>query len=231
MTPPPSTPKRPRKAPPKIIGHTAPTPRVAGTTARSSLRSLAPTVARPGVRTPTGAPGMRGFPRARTTALTADRHVGLAVSVRKALSELAVADRSAHQLAHQLADQMADPVADQTSASPTPELLDPARPSPTKPRRNRKPGPARPAVRGRPTTPDEQPLAHAPAAGRPEEPPLRTTLARPQAPGAARDGEPAAHRTARRRTGHETRVAPLRPRPSRVLAELHAALDAAAAAE
>ncbi|MBK7826191.1 hypothetical protein [Nannocystis sp.] len=218
MTPPPSTPKRPRRTPPKIIGHTAPTPRVVGTTARSSLRSLAPTVARPGVRTPTGAPGMLGFPRARTTALTADRHVGPAVSVRKALSEQA------------LADQVADQVADQASASPTPELLDPSRPSPG-PRRKHKPGPARPTVRGRPTTPDEQPLAHAPAAGRPEEPPLRTTLARPQAPGAARDGEPAAHRAARRRTGHETRVAaPLRPRPSRVLAELHAALDEAAAA-
>ena len=103
------------------------------------------------------------------------------------------------------------------------ELLDPA-----KPRRNRKPAPARPTVRGRPSAPDEQPLTHAPAAGRPDEPPLRTTLARPH-------GETAPHRAAtRRRTNSDTgaRVSLERPRPSRVLAELHAALaDEAAAAE
>lgn len=213
MTPPPSTPKRPRKAPPKIIGHTAPTPRVAGSSARSSLRSLAPTSTtgtsgrslrshRPsaGDRPPPGAPGMRSFPRARVAA-GADRHAGAAVSVRKALDEQAAA-----QAKH---------------SAPQPELLDPA-----KPRRNRKPGPARPTVRGRPTTPDEQPLAHAPAAGRPDEPPLRTTLARTH-------GEPAPHRATRRRTNDAvTRTSIERPRPSRVLAELHAALaDEAAAAE
>ncbi len=201
MTPP-STPKRPRKAPPKIIGHTAPTPRVAGTTARSSLSAPAPTHPHPRVRTPTGAPGMRNFPRARVLgAEDRGRHAGAAVSVRKALDEQA-----------ELAKQ----------AAPKPELLDPA-----KPRRDRKPGPARPTVRGRPSTPDEQPLAHAPAAGRPDEPPLRTTLARPH-------GETAPHRAIRRRTGNDTsaRFSLERPRPSRVLAELHAALaDEAAAAE
>jgi hypothetical protein len=211
MSPPPSTPKRPRKAPPKIVGHTAPTPRVMGTTARSSLRSLAPTslangTRRPDVRPPTGAPGMRNFPRARVVS-DDRRHGGAAVSVRKALNELADAQTTAQQLA------------------PQPELLDPA-----KPRRSRKPGPARPSVRGRPTAPDgpdEQPLAHAPAANRPDEPPLRTTLARTH-------GEPAPHRATRRRTGNDpsARATIERPRPSRVLAELHAALaDEAAAAE
>lgn len=213
MTPPPSTPKRPRRTPPKIVGHTAPTPRVMGTTARSSLRSLAPTpttnrttVRAPTVRTPTGAPGMRSFPRARIT--TGDlRHAGAAVSVRKALTEQAEASKQAAQ-----------------NLSPQPELLDPSKPS--RPGRARKPGPARPSVRGRPTTPDEAPLAHAPAANRPDEPPLRTTLARTH-------GEPAPHRATRRRPGTDatTRVTE-RPRPSRVLAELHAALaDDAAAAE
>jgi hypothetical protein len=141
MTPPPSTPKRPRKAPPKIIGHTAPTPRVAGTTARSSLSSLAPTHHRPSVRTPTGAPGMRDFPRNFPRPRDEARHAGAAVSVRKALNEQA-----------ELAKQ----------AAPAPELLDPA-----KPRRNRKPAPARPTVRGRPSAPDEQPLTHAPRCGSP----------------------------------------------------------------
>lgn len=212
MSPPPSTPKRPRKAPPKIVGHTAPTPRVMGTTARSSLRSLAPTSNRPDVRPPTGAPGMRNFPRegprdSLRARIDNRRHAGAAVSVRKALSELAEAQTTAQH------------------AAPQPELLDPA-----KPRRNRKPGPARPSVRGRPTTPDgpdEQPLAHAPAANRPDEPPLRTTLARSH-------GEPAPHRATRRRTGNDptARATIERPRPSRVLAELHAALaDEAAAAE
>lgn len=187
MTPPPSTPKRPRRTPPKIIGHTAPTPRVMGSIARSSLRSLAPTPTahRSGVRTST----------------TGDlRHVGAAVSVRKALIEQAESSKQ---------------------AAPQPELLDPA-----KPRRTRKPGPARPSVRGRPTTPDEAPLAHAPAAERPKDPPLRTTLARTH-------GEPAPHRATRRRTGNDagTRVSNERPRPSRVLAELHALADEAAAAE
>lgn len=213
MTPPPSTPKRPRRTPPKIVGHTAPTPRVMGTTARSSLRSLAPTPTnhRPTVRTtaspPPGAPGMRSFPRARIT--TGDlRHAGAAVSVRKALNEQAEASNQAAQ-----------------NLAPKPELLDPTKPA-RPPGRARKPGPARPSVRGRPTTPDEAPLAHAPAANRPDEPPLRTTLARTH-------GDPAPHRATRRRTGNDatTRVTE-RPRPSRVLAELHAALaDDAAAAE
>ena len=78
MTPPPSTPKKTRRVQPKIIGHTSPTPRISGTTARTSLRSLGGTLtaassnhrpnATPGVRTPVGAPGMHGFPRARVTA-------------------------------------------------------------------------------------------------------------------------------------------------------------------
>lgn len=214
MTPPPSTPKKPpksRRIQPKIVGHTSPTPRAAGTAARNSLRTLAPTSARPAVRPPVGAPGMRGFPRARHHA--GDRHchnphAGVAVSVAKALRE-------------------------QAAAAPEPTLLDDT--STPKPRRSRKPGPARPSVRGRPTTPDEQPLTHAPAAERSEN--LRTSLgaslgAAPGVPRAQADSAAlAAHRPARRRTELWARDAS-RPRPSRVLAELHAALaDEAAAAE
>ena len=150
---------------------------------------------------------MRGFPRARNHA--GNPHAGVAVSVTKALRE-------------------------QAAAAPEPTLLDPQREDSTKSRRARKPGPARPTVRGRPTTPDEKPLTHAPAAERPGEPPLRTgtTAGAPQA--AARpqtEAASAAHRPARRRTEVFARD-PSRPRPSRVLAELHAALaDAATAAE
>lgn len=206
MTPPPSTPKKTRRIQPKIVGHTSPTPRATGTAARNSLRTLAPTSARPAVRPPVGAPGMRGFPRARPH--TGNPHAGVAVSVAKALRE-------------------------QAAAAPEPTLLDET----PKPRRSRKPGPARPSVRGRPTTPDEQPLTHAPAAERSGD--LRSGLG--TAPGAgACSGVPraqaesvalAAHRPARRRTELWARDAS-RPRPSRVLAELHAALaDEAAAAE
>lgn len=216
--PPPSTPKKTpkqsRRIQPKIVGHTSPTPRAAGTAARNSLRTLAPTSARPAVRPPVGAPGMRGFPRARHHA--ADPHAGVAVSVAKALRE-------------------------QAAAAPKPTLLDDT--STPKPRRSRKPGPARPSVRGRPTTPDEQPLTHAPAAERSES--LRASLgtspgtspgagtsAGPGAPRAQADSVAlAAHRPARRRTELWARDAS-RPRPSRVLAELNAALaDEAAAAE
>lgn len=202
MTPPPSTPKKSRRIQPKIVGHTAPTPRAIGTTARASLRSLVPASSRPSVRPPAGAPGMRGFPRARASA--GDPHAGVAVSVTRALAE------------------QAEQAAEAARTAPTPELL------PGKPRRARKPGPARPTVRGRPTVPDrdeDRPLTHAPSAGRPDEPPLRTTL--------AREVTPAPHRgPARRRIEAPGLREPSRPRPSRVLAELHAALaDEAAAAE
>ena len=213
MTPPPSTPKKSRRIQPKIIGHTASTVRAIGSTARASLRELVPAHPRPSVRPPAGAPGMRGFPRARNNAPggpgAGDPHAGVAVSVTRALREQA-----------------------ETAAktAPRPELL----PATGKPRRARKPGPARPSVRGRPTVPDgaeDQPLTHAPGAGRPGEPPLRTGLARLQP-----EKTPAPHRGRRRSDAPGARpggVEPCtRPRPSRVLAELHAALaDEAAAAE
>lgn len=158
---------------------------------------------------------MRGFPRQRNLSSAGDPHAGVAVSVTRALRE------QAEQAAR---------------AAPQPELL----PADAKTRRPRKPGPARPSVRGRPTVPDaaeDSPLTHAPAAGRPDEPPLRSALARPQA-----EKTPChpPHRAGRRRAdridapgarpgGAEPCA---RPRPSRVLAELHAALaDEAAAAE
>lgn len=213
MTPPPSTPKKTRRVTPKIIGHTSPTPRVRGTTARSSLRALAGTLTRdntrPAVRPPVGAPGMRGFPRARSNARDSQTHGAAAVSVARALREQAEA--AAAEAA--------------ATTAPEPTLIDGAKP---KRRRGRAAEPARPAVRGRPSSPDEQPLRHAPAAGRPSEPPLRTTLARPQAEATASQ---ATHRCGRRRTDVWARD-PSRPRPSRVLAELNAALaDEAAAAE
>ena len=219
MTPPPSTPKKTRRFTPKIIGHTSPTPRACGTGARNSLRTLAPSAARPSVRPPTGAPGMRGFPRARIHAGDRDSHGrgscrSTAVSVTLALRELAEAAATAI-------------VAPATTAGR---------------RRARKPGPARTAVVGRPTTPDEQPLAHAPAASRPDDPPLRATVARSEKPPPAAPASQAqvAHQSRGRRR-IEPGAAPgtartgepsARPRPSRVLAELHAALaDEAAAAE
>lgn len=204
MTPPPSTPKKTRRVTPKIIGHTSSTPRVRGTTARCSLGALAATLARantrPAVRPPVGAPGMRGFPRARSSARDCLPHSGAAVSVARALRDQAEAAAKA-----------------ETAAAHKPRS-----------RRGRAAEPARPTVRARPTGPDEQLLQHAPAASRPSEPPLRTTLARPQAEAAASQ---ATHRSGRRRTEVWARD-PSRPRPSRVLAELHAALaDEAAAAE
>ncbi len=216
MTPPPSTPKKTpkqsRRIQPKIVGHTSPTPRAAGTAARNSVRTLAPTSARPAVRPPARGPRMRRLPPARHHA--ADPHAGVAVSVAKALRG-------------------------QAAAAPEPTLLREA--STPKPRRSRKPGPARPSVRGRPTTPDEQPLTHAPAAERSESlraslgTSLGTSLGLGVAPGVPRAQADsvalAAHRPARRRTELWARDAS-RPRPSRVLAELHAALaDEAAAAE
>ncbi len=206
MNPPPSTPKRPRRVQPKIIGHNAPTPRVSGTLARGSLRAIGPASARPSVRPPAGAPGMRNFPRARV--VVADRRGAAAVSVGKALREQAEAELVVR-------------------SAPEPELL------PARPRRAHKPGPARPSVRGRPTVPEageEQPLKHAPAAGpaaiRPQDPPLRTAVVGP------RGETPAPHRTRRRLELEQALRATERPRPSRVLAELHAALaDEAASAE
>ncbi len=230
MTPPPSTPKKTRRFTPKIIGHTSPTPRACGTGARNSLRTLAPAAARPSVRPPTGAPGMRGFPRARTSAADRDSRGNCrstAVSVTLALREQAEAEAA---------------LAVTTTTAP----ITPGR------RRARKPGPARTAVIGRPTTPDELPLAHAPAASRPDDPPLRTTFARSEKPPLAApasqaqvsQGAQAAHlaqASHRSRRRIEPGASPgaarngepaTRPRPSRVLAELHAALaDEAAAAE
>jgi len=165
---------------------------------------------------------MRGFPRARTNAADRDSRGhrncrSTAVSVTLALREQAEAEA---------AMTVSAPVAPTTGR-----------------RRARKPGPARTTVVGRPTTPDEQPLAHAPAVSRPGEPPLRTTIARSEkpthaAPVSATQVSQVPHRSRRRiepgaspgatRTGEPA----TRPRPSRVLAELHAALaDEAAAAE
>lgn len=229
MTPPPSTPKKTRRVQPKIIGHTSPTPRVSGTTARSSLRALAGTLSsansRPAVRPPVGAPGMHGFPRARTLARDSQPQGALAVSVARALRDQAEAEAAA-------AIAAAAEIAAAMTAAPEPALIDANK---SKARRTRNADPvrapaARPTVRGRPTTPDEQPLTHAPAAERPTEPPLRTTLARPQAEAAIACAQ-ASHRPVRRRTEIWARD-PSRPRPSRVLAELNAALaDDAAAAE
>jgi hypothetical protein len=153
---------------------------------------------------------MRCFPRARISApIDARSCKSTAVSVTLALREQAEAA-----------------AADAATAATAATASAPASPR----RRARKPAAARTAVVGRPTTPDERPLDHAPAVGRPAEPPLRTTVAR---------GEkaPVAHRSRRRvelgapltsRAGEPS----ARPRPSRVLAELHAALaDEAAAAE
>jgi hypothetical protein len=210
---------------PKIVGHTSPTPRVSGTTARTSLRNLGGTLTaathRPAVRTPVGAPGMHGFPRARVTAR--DNNSGLAVSVARALRDQAAAEAAAA-----------------ATTAPEAVLIDATKPAKARRARATDPkAPARPSVRGRPTTPDEAPLSHAPAAerntcligltgptGRPAasltEPPLRsTTQSAPQA----------THRPARRLTDVWVRD-PSRPRPSRLLAELNAALaDEAAAAE
>ncbi len=150
---------------------------------------------------------MRGFPRARITSTTTgdrDTRGGAALSVTLALREQAEAATTTSQRAPEVAASRARP---------------------------RKGAPARPSVVGRPSTPDESPLAHAPAAGRLDEPPLRTTLARC-------DKTPIAHRSNRRRVelgapaGSRVSDPTARPRPSRVLAELHAALaDEAAAAE
>lgn len=226
MTPPPSTPKKTRRVQPKIIGHTSPTPRVSGTTARTSLRNLGGTLTaastshRPSVRTPVGAPGMHGFPRARVTAR--DNNSGLAVSVARALRDQAEAAAKVT-----------------VTAAPEAVLIDATK---SRARRNRATdpkAPARPSVRGRATAPaegEEAPLCHAPAAERLAErlaePPLRTTtLARPQVEGSPAQTATASHRPARRLTDVWARD-PSRPRPSRLLAELNAALaDEAAAAE
>lgn len=207
MTHPPQSPRSPKKTrriQPKIVGHTAPSPRAP--VAHGSLRAVTPAPQRPGVRAPAvrppvGAPGMRGFPRGRTQAA---RPAGN--SVARALRE-------------------------QAQAAPAPELIDGTdnnanKPGPRKPKRDtRRHLPARPSVTGRPTTPDEAPMNHAPAAERPATPPLRTTQARPIAE--------SVHRAqTRHRPGLWQRDEPSRPRPSRVLAEMHAALaDEAASAE
>lgn len=238
MTPPPSTPKKTRRVQPKIIGHTSPTPRISGTTARTSLRSLGGTLtaassnhrpnATPGVRTPVGAPGMHGFPRARVTAR--DNNSGLAVSVARALRDQAEAESATAATA---------------TTAPEAVLIDATKPG--KARRTRKvdpKAPARPSVRGRPTTPDEAPLRHAPAAerltdrtasaGSLADAPQRTAnLVRPQVDGqtATQANTQTSHRPVRRLTDVWARD-PSRPRPSRLLAELNAALaDEAAAAE
>lgn len=230
MTPPPSTPKKTRRVQPKIIGHTSPTPRVSGTTARSSLRNLGGTLTaashRPAVRTPVGAPGMHGFPRARVTAR--DNNSGLAVSVARALNDQAA------QAAEAAAAAEAEAATNATvTAAPEAVLIDATRSRARRGRQADPKAPARPKVQGRPTTPDEEPLRHAPAAGRLAEPPLRTAaLARPQVEGStALTATPTTHRPARRLTDVWARD-PSRPRPSRLLAELNAALaDEAAAAE
>jgi hypothetical protein len=197
----PSSPKKPRRIQPKIVGHTAPTPRAPA--ACGSLRAITPLTRAPAVRPPVGAPGMRDFPRARTR----------------------TAPRPGNSVARALREQAAGDAANTTSISAAPqELVDAPKPRPRKPARNLRNAPARPSVTGRPTTPDEAPMNHAPAVDRPATPPLRTTQARPEA----------THRAAQARHRLELgrREETARPRPSRVLAEMHAALaEEAATAE
>ncbi len=203
----PSSPKKPRRIQPKIVGHTAPTPRAPA--ACRSLRAITPVTRAPAVRPPVGAPGMRDFPRARTRTVSRAGN-----SVARALREQAAHDQAAAAAAS----------TSTTSARITApqELVDAPKPPPRKPSRNHRNAPARPLVTGRPTTPDEAPMNHAPAADRPALPTLRTTQTRPEA----------THRAAQARHRLELRQEPSRPRPSRVLAEMHAAIaDEAAIAE
>jgi hypothetical protein len=189
----PSSPKKTRRIQPKIIGHTAPTPRAP--VARGSLRAIAPAARAPAIRPPVGAPGMRGFPRARIHTVARAGN-----SVTRALREQATTS--------------SPPPPTTTNAAPTPELIDTPKPRPRKPTANRnRNAPARPSVTGRPTTPDEAPMDHAPATERPSTPPLRTTQARTTE---------STHRAAQARHRLELwqREEPSRPRPSRVLAEL-----------
>lgn len=198
----PSSPKKPRRIQPKIVGHTAPTPRAPA--ARGSLRAITPVTRAPAVRPPVGAPGMRDFPRARVRTVSRAGN-----SVARALREQAARDAAATTAPRTAAPQ---------------ELVDAPKPPPRKPSRNHRNAPARPVVTGRPTTPDEAPMNHAPAADRPALPTLRTTQTRPEA----------THRAAqaRHRLELRQREEPSRPRPSRVLAEMHAAIaDEAAIAE
>lgn len=198
----PSSPKKSRRIQPKIVGHTAPTPRAPA--ARGSLRAITPAQRAPAVRPPAGAPGMRGFPRARVH--TSQRPGN---SVARALREQAAA-----------AAATSTPTTPTTSAAPSPELLGTDKPRPRKPARNQRNAPARPSVTGRPTTPDEAPMSHAPCVDRPATPPLRTTQVRPVEVRTAQ---------ARHRLELWQRDEPSRPRPSRVLAE--ALAEEAATAE
>jgi len=202
-TPPqsPSSPKKPRRIQPKIVGHTAPTPRAPA--ACRSLRAITPVTRAPAVRPPVGAPGMRDFPRARVRTVSRAGN-----SVARALREQAARDQAA--------------AAPTTVLAAPQELVDAPKPPPRKPSRNHRNAPARPAVTGRPTTPDEAPMNHAPAADRPALPTPRTAQTRPDP----------THRAAQARHRLELRQEPSRPRPSRVLAEMHAAIaDEAAIAE
>ena len=204
----PSSPKKPRRIQPKIVGHTAPTPRAPA--ACRSLRAITPVTRAPAVRPPVGAPGMRDFPRARTRTVSRAGN-----SVARALREQAARDAAAASTTATTATTM--------TAAPQ-ELVDAPKPPPRKPSRNHRNAPARPVVTGRPTTPDEAPMNHAPAADRPALPTLRTTQSRPEA----------THRAAqaRHRLELRQREEPSRPRPSSVLAEMHAAIaDEAAIAE
>lgn len=208
MTPPPRSPNAPKKSrriQPKIVGHTAPSPRgpsVGGLLRASNTSAAAPLVGRtppPAVRTPAGAPGMRGFPRARIHSARAPGN-----SVARALREQAEAAT--------------------VQAAPEAELLDAHKPRKPRSKRDLR-APARPSVTGRPTTPDEAPMNHSPAADRPAAP-LRTTQAR------TLDNShrvQTRHRLELWQTGESD--APSRPRPSRVLAELVAATADEATAE
>lgn len=200
MTPPPqsprspNSPKRPRRIQPKIVGHTAPSPRgpsICGGVRATNTSTAAPTPTRvrpPAVRTPVGAPGMRGFPRARIHAARTPGN-----SVARALREQA----EAH-----------------INVAPEAELLDTPKPRKRSTTKRDLRAPARPSVTGRPTTPDEAPMNHSPSADRPTTPPLRTTQAR------STDNT---HRVqTRHRQDLWQRDEPSRPRPSRVLAELSA---------
>lgn len=197
----PSSPKKPRRIQPKIVGHTSPTPRAPA--AHGSLRAITPLHRAPAVRPPVGAPGMRDFPRARVR----------------------TAPRAGNSVARALREQAAAAAAETTKQAPIAaapqELIDDPKPRQRKPSARTRNAPARPSVTGRPTTPDEAPMSHSPALNRPAMPPL-TTQVRPEAN----------HRAAQARHRLELRQEPSRPRPSRVLAEMHAALaEEAATAE
>lgn len=140
---------RGRRSPPKIVGNTARLPeplRSLGTLALSARQSAPP---------PAGRPGVRNFPRARSSAPIGEFHRSIAVA--KFLARRAAAER-ARQSAAERARQ---------SAAPTPKRKRPSapwsRPCQETPTLERCPAVARPAV---PPAQDVGARAHGPAAVR-----------------------------------------------------------------